>query len=80
MHPGTAKRRPRWKMLEVIDLESYRNEAREAVVVKHAGEEAEVWAVPTGSIGTIVSPEMDPPPTFLNDFNGISGNINGEGR
>ena len=39
-----------------------------------------MWPVPTGSIGTIVSPEMDPPPTFLNDFNGISGNINGEGR
>ena len=62
--PNTAKRRPLWGILEVIDLESYRNEAREAVAVKHADEDAEVLLVPTGSIGTIVSPEMDPPQPF----------------
>ncbi|MBE6473414.1 MAG: type I restriction endonuclease subunit R [Coriobacteriaceae bacterium] len=62
-------------ILEVIDLESYRNEARESMAIKLADEDAEVEPVPTGNIGIIVPPELDALSAILNDFNSMFGNI-----
>lgn len=62
-------------ILRAIDLESYRNEAREAMAVKLADENAEVDPVPTGNIGIIVPPELDSLSVILNDFNSMFGNI-----
>ena len=50
--------------LDTIDLESYRNEAREAVSIKLEKE------------GHIIQPEMDILSVILIDFNDVFGNIN----
>lgn len=63
-------------ILETIDLESYRNEAREAVAIKLDDADAEVAPVPAGKIGHIVQPEMDLLSVILSDFNDMFGNIN----
>ena len=63
-------------ILETIDLESYRNEAREAVAIKLDDADAEVAPVPTGQGGHIVQPEMDLLSVILSDFNDMFGNIN----
>lgn len=62
-------------ILETIDLESYRNEAREAVAIKLDDADAEVAPVPAGKIGHIVQPEMDLLSVILSDFNDMFGNI-----
>lgn len=63
-------------ILETIDLESYRNEAREAVAIKLDDTDAEVAPVPAGKSGHIVQPEMDLLSVILSDFNDMFGNIN----
>lgn len=63
-------------ILETIDLESYRNEARKAVSIKLEDEDAVVPPVPAGKMGHIVQPEMDPLSVILSDFNDMFGNIN----
>lgn len=63
-------------ILETIDLESYRNEAREAVSIKLEDEDAVVPPVPAGKMGHIVQPEMDLLSVILSDFNDMFGNIN----
>jgi len=63
-------------ILETIDLESYRNEAREAVSIKLEDEDAIVPPVPAGKMGHIVQPEMDLLSVILSDFNDMFGNIN----
>ena len=63
-------------ILEAIDLESYRNEAREAMSIKLEDSDAEVAPVPTGKVGHIVEPEMDLLSVILSDFNDMFGNIN----
>lgn len=63
-------------ILETIDLESYRNEAREAVSIKLEDEDSVVPPVPAGKAGHIVEPEMDLLSAILTDFNDMFGNIN----
>ena len=63
-------------ILDTIDLESYRNEAREAVSIKLEDEDAVVPPVPAGKAGHIIQPEMDLLSVILTDFNDMFGNIN----
>lgn len=63
-------------ILEAIDLESYRNEARESMSIKLEDSDAEVGPVPAGKVGHIVEPEMDLLSAILSDFNDMFGNIN----
>lgn len=63
-------------ILETIDLESYRNEARETMSIRLADEDSEVAPVPAGKVGHIVEPEMDMLSVILSDFNDMFGNIN----
>lgn len=62
-------------ILDVIDLDSYRLEAQEAMSIKLEDADAEVAPVPAGSTGHIVNPEMDLLSIILNDFNDMFGNI-----
>lgn len=62
-------------ILEAVDLESYRNEARESIAIKLADEDAEIDPVPTGNGAHIDVPEMDPLSVILSDFNDLFGNI-----
>jgi len=62
-------------ILQTIDLESYRNEARETMSIKLEDEDAEVDPVPSGSGARIVNPEMDLLSNILSDFNDMFGNI-----
>lgn len=62
-------------ILETIDLESYRNEAREAVAIKLEDSDSEVAPVPAGKVGHIVSPKMDLLSVILTEFNDMFGNI-----
>ena len=62
-------------ILEAIDLESYRNEARESMSMKLEDSDSEVNPVPTGSAGHIVVPEMDLLSVILCEFNDMFGSI-----
>lgn len=62
-------------ILELIDLESYRNEARDAVSIKLEDSDAEVDPVPTGKGPHIVEPEMDYLSVIVTQFNELFGNI-----
>lgn len=62
-------------ILAAVDLDSYRNEAREAVAIKLEDEDAEIDPVPTGKVGHIVEPEMDPLSQIISEFNDMFGNI-----
>lgn len=62
-------------ILAAIDLDSYRNEAQEAISIKLEDTDAVIEPVPTGNIGHIVEPEMDPLSRIVNDFNDMFGNI-----
>lgn len=63
-------------ILEAIDLESYRNEARDAMSIVLEDSDSEVAPVPAGSAGHIVQTEMDLLSVILSDFNDMFGNIN----
>jgi len=63
-------------ILDAIDLDSYRIEARETMSIKLEDENAEVAPVPAGKVGHIVNPEMDLLSAILSDFNDMFGNIN----
>ncbi len=63
-------------ILEAIDLESYRNEARESMSIKLEDSDSEIAPVPTGKVGHIVESEMDLLSVILSDFNDMFGNIN----
>lgn len=63
-------------ILEVIDLESYRNEARETMSIILEDTDAEVDPVPAGKAVHIIEPEMDLLSKILSDFNDMFGNIN----
>lgn len=62
-------------ILSTIDLDSYRNEAREVVAIKLEDEDAEIAPVPAGKVGHIVEPELDPLSKIIMDFNDMFGNI-----
>ncbi len=63
-------------ILEAIDLESYRNEARESMSIKLEDSDSEVAPVPAGKVGHIIEPEMNFLSVILSDFNDMFGNIN----
>lgn len=63
-------------ILDAIDLDSYRIEARETMSIKLEDEDTEVNPVPAGKVGHIVNPEMDLLSVILSDFNDMFGNIN----
>ncbi len=62
-------------ILQTIDLDSYRNEAQEAISIKLNDEDAEIGPVPSGSTGRIAEPEMDPLAQIISSFNEQFGNI-----
>ena len=62
-------------ILEAIDLDSYRLEAKECISLVLQDEDAEVAPVPTGQIGAKKEPEMDLLSAILTTFNDIFGNI-----
>lgn len=62
-------------ILSTIDLDSYRNEAQQAVSIKLEDSDAEIDPIPTSANTHIVQPEMDPLSQIINDFNDMFGNI-----
>lgn len=63
-------------ILETIDIESYRIEAREVMSIKLEDSDAEIEPVPTGRISHITEPELDLLSVILSNFNDMFGNIN----
>ena len=62
-------------ILDLIDLDSYRVEARETISIKLKDEDAEVDPVPTKNGGGISQPELDYLSAILSSFNDMFGNI-----
>lgn len=62
-------------ILEAIDLDSYRAEARSMISIQLEDEDAEVGPVPTGGIGGKLPPELDLLTNILSTFNDLFGNI-----
>lgn len=62
-------------ILETIDLDSYRLEARDAMSIKLEDGDAEVGPVPAGKVSHIIDPEMDLLSSILSAFNDMFGNI-----
>ena len=62
-------------ILETIDLESYRNEAKDAVSIQLEDENTEIAPVPTGKPGSIAQPELDLLSVIVTEFNDLFGNI-----
>ncbi len=62
-------------ILETIDLESYRNEAKDAVSIQLEDDNTEIAPVPTGKPGSIVQPELDLLSVIVTEFNDLFGNI-----
>ncbi len=62
-------------ILEAIDLDSYRLEAKECISLVLQDEDAEVAPVPTGQVGAKKEPEMDLLSAILTTFNDMFGNI-----
>lgn len=62
-------------ILDSIDLESYRNEARDSLSIKLEDVDTEVTPVPSAGAPHIVNPEMDLLSAILSNFNDIFGNI-----
>lgn len=62
-------------ILEAIDLDSYRAEARSQISIQIEDSDAEVDPVPTGGIGGKQPPELDLLTNILSMFNDLFGNI-----
>ena len=62
-------------ILEAIDMESYRVEARSALPIALADEDAEIEPVPTAGGGHKPEPELDRLSNILRAFNDLFGNI-----
>lgn len=63
-------------ILESIDLNNYRPEARDSMAIILEDSDAEVAPVPTGSGGHIIDPDMDLLSNIVSEFNDMFGNIN----
>lgn len=63
------------EILETIDLDSYRNEARETMSIQLDDADSEISPVPAGKSGHIVNPEMDLLSIIVSEFNDMFGNI-----
>ncbi|MDN5343522.1 MAG: type restriction enzyme subunit [Oceanotoga sp.] len=62
-------------ILDSIDLDSYRVEARDSMSLVLDNADAEIGPVPAGRVGGIVEPEMDLLSSILSSFNDLFGNI-----
>ena len=62
-------------LLEDIDLESYRVEARETIRIQLENQNGEVNPIPVGTDVGIPVPELDTLSNILNEFHNIFGNI-----
>lgn len=62
-------------ILEAIDLDSYRVEAREAISLTLEDSDAEVDPIPVGRVGSMGGSEQDLLSTILMAFNDMFGNI-----
>ena len=62
-------------ILDAVDLDSYRAEARSMISIQLEDENAEVDPVPTGGIGGKPMPEFDLLTNILSTFNDLFGNI-----
>ena len=62
-------------ILETIDLDSYRNEARDSMAIKLEDEDSEIAPVPAGKTGHIIEPELDLLSVIISEFNDMFGNV-----
>lgn len=62
-------------ILESIDLNNYRPEARESMSIVLDDSDTEVDPVPAGKVGHIIDPEMDLLSNIVSEFNDMFGNI-----
>lgn len=62
-------------VLDTIDLDSYRVEARDSMSLVLEDANAEIAPVPAGRAGGMVDPEMDLLSSILSTFNDLFGNI-----
>jgi type I restriction enzyme R subunit len=62
-------------ILEAIDMDSYRVEARSAMEIALADEDAEIGPVPAGGGGRMPEPELDRLSNILREFNDHFGKI-----
>ena len=62
-------------ILESIDLNNYRPEARESMSIVLDDSDTEVAPVPTGKGAHIIDPEMDLLSNIVSEFNDMFGNI-----
>lgn len=62
-------------ILESIDLNNYRPEARDSMSIVLDDTDTEVAPVPTGNGGHIIDPEMDLLSNIVSEFNDMFGNI-----
>ncbi len=62
-------------ILESIDLNNYRPEARESMAIVLDDSDTEVDPVPAGKVGHIIDPEMDLLSNIVSEFNDMFGNI-----
>lgn len=63
-------------ILQTIDMDSYRLEAKEVMSIKLEDVDTEIAPIPAGKIGHIVEPEIDLLSSILSNFNDMFGNIN----
>ena len=73
--PSPRSDDPSEGILESIDLNNYRPEARDSMSIVLDDTDTEVTPVPTGSGGHIVDPEMDLLSNIVSEFNDMFGNI-----
>ncbi len=62
-------------ILEAIDMDGYRVEARASMAVALADSDAEIGPVPTGGGGGVTEPEIDLLSNILKEFNEMFGNV-----
>jgi type I restriction enzyme R subunit len=62
-------------ILDAIDLDSYRTEAKAQMAIQLEDSDSEIDPVPTGGIGGKGDPELDLLSSILNTFNDMFGNI-----
>lgn len=63
------------EILDSIDLNNYRPEARESMSIVLKDSDTEVAPIPTGKTGNIINPEMELLSNIVSEFNDMFGNI-----
>ena len=62
-------------ILEAIDMDSYRVEAKEAMHIAPVDEDAEIYPIPTSARGQLAEPQLDKLSNIIKAFNDQFGNI-----